>query len=461
MSFFDTGNPVPSNDPRDLDDNAMHIDEIANSTSPTFVDRLGATRKTLAGIEADANAILLRSNLADTVDFENGASLIGRGIQVVTSIAELRTVPQTGASKYVEVVGIGLFTRVLSGSENGYTIIVADDGGVWDLVQPARTLAVAVGQPAILTNTGMRLDYPYNNIIKNSGFFVWHATGPAPMATSIAENTNAIVNAQWRMEAVGTGTSIASIQKITSSEGGLQFTATFGPTLGFAYVRQNCIGAQSFSGRTFTTTVDVEVDVACDLDFYVRIRLNASNLDVDRPLVADSNNVSLPVGRSTVALTMLCPDVSSRIGDENAQNSLEYAFRLNGQSKVVVCKVHGVTIVPGEIPAGAGSTDPVRDLSDADIQWESGTSSIVGLNTTSGQKRLTVQYRASKYRVGLLTIADIVGNVGKISTYDVAGVRTDNITPTAISQNLNDFQVILNASTAGGIGVQYTINCYF
>lgn len=66
MSFYNTGNPVPSIDPRDLDDNAKHIDEIVNSTFTTFIDRLGVPRKTLAGLEADvAPAITLRDDLAD------------------------------------------------------------------------------------------------------------------------------------------------------------------------------------------------------------------------------------------------------------------------------------------------------------------------------------------------------------------------------------------------------------
>lgn len=72
MSFYNTGNPVPSIDPRDLDDNAKHIDELVNSTFPTFVDRLGTTRRTLAGIEADADAIVLRDELAAA----NGAALV-------------------------------------------------------------------------------------------------------------------------------------------------------------------------------------------------------------------------------------------------------------------------------------------------------------------------------------------------------------------------------------------------
>jgi len=77
MSFYNTGNPVPSIDPRDLDDNAKHIDEIASSTSPTFVDRLGVTRRTFAGIEADADQILLRSDLANSTDPTKGAGLVG------------------------------------------------------------------------------------------------------------------------------------------------------------------------------------------------------------------------------------------------------------------------------------------------------------------------------------------------------------------------------------------------
>jgi hypothetical protein len=74
MSFYNTGNPVPSIDPRDLDDNAKHIDEIANSTQPTYVDRLGVTRKTMAGLNAEASAaVTLRSDLAEP----DGADLVG------------------------------------------------------------------------------------------------------------------------------------------------------------------------------------------------------------------------------------------------------------------------------------------------------------------------------------------------------------------------------------------------
>jgi len=77
MSFYNTGNPVPSIDPRDLDDNAKHIDDLVNSTLPTFVDRKGATRRTLSGIEADASAVTLRADLADSSNPSKNSTLVG------------------------------------------------------------------------------------------------------------------------------------------------------------------------------------------------------------------------------------------------------------------------------------------------------------------------------------------------------------------------------------------------
>jgi hypothetical protein len=98
MSFYNTGNPVPSIDPRDLDDNAKHIDEIVNSTLPTFTDRLGAERRTLAGIEADADAIVLRDELAEP----DGATLVG------SKIDDPGSVPQTVADRLlVNSLGFG------------------------------------------------------------------------------------------------------------------------------------------------------------------------------------------------------------------------------------------------------------------------------------------------------------------------------------------------------------------
>ncbi len=50
---YDTGNPVPSKDPRDLVDNAENLDEAVNGTGDSWTDRLGNSRPTLKRLEDD------------------------------------------------------------------------------------------------------------------------------------------------------------------------------------------------------------------------------------------------------------------------------------------------------------------------------------------------------------------------------------------------------------------------
>lgn len=55
---YDTGNPVPSTDPRDLDDNAQAFDRFLQSTAAAEPDRLGQLRKTWYQMELDAAALV-------------------------------------------------------------------------------------------------------------------------------------------------------------------------------------------------------------------------------------------------------------------------------------------------------------------------------------------------------------------------------------------------------------------
>lgn len=57
MTTYNTGNPLGSADPRDLFDNAENLDGAVNSTtSDTWVDRLGVTRKTYRGMQVEHEA---------------------------------------------------------------------------------------------------------------------------------------------------------------------------------------------------------------------------------------------------------------------------------------------------------------------------------------------------------------------------------------------------------------------
>lgn len=75
MTTYNTGNPVGSTDPRDLYDNAQNMDNLVNGSTPTYADRLGVQRRTLAQIDADAQAILSGIGYAPPVAYASGISL--------------------------------------------------------------------------------------------------------------------------------------------------------------------------------------------------------------------------------------------------------------------------------------------------------------------------------------------------------------------------------------------------
>jgi len=54
MTTYKTGNPVPSTDVRDLFDNTENLDEAVNTTSTTWIDRLGNVRLSMAGMSSAA-----------------------------------------------------------------------------------------------------------------------------------------------------------------------------------------------------------------------------------------------------------------------------------------------------------------------------------------------------------------------------------------------------------------------
>lgn len=133
MSFYNTGNPVPSIDPRDLDDNAKHIDDLVNSTELTFFDRLGTTRKTLAGIEADADAATLRSDLAAddgstlVYDKQAGGTTYKREIKgkldALASVKDYGTSVGSGvASDHLAAVAMGAALGYIHFSRGNYVL---------------------------------------------------------------------------------------------------------------------------------------------------------------------------------------------------------------------------------------------------------------------------------------------------------------------------------------------------
>ena len=76
MTTYNTGNPLGSTSVKDLYDNAGNLDHAANDRqSRTWIDRLGKDRKTLWGMEQDFQDFLLRSGYENIGDYGPGLEI--------------------------------------------------------------------------------------------------------------------------------------------------------------------------------------------------------------------------------------------------------------------------------------------------------------------------------------------------------------------------------------------------
>lgn len=172
---YNTGNPVPSSDPRDLFDNSTNLDAGVNGTEFNWNDRLGKVRLSWAGIEkrsadavslfetnsAQAIAMFGESGAAAIVDFErDGAEAIERvigfiyrGLWEPNTTYERKDVVRFGDLEYITMVdhmssgsfeedmGQGLWTlytgisRAELASASGGTLVGLGDGNVQQAIQ--------------------------------------------------------------------------------------------------------------------------------------------------------------------------------------------------------------------------------------------------------------------------------------------------------------------------------------
>ncbi len=75
MATTPTQNAVPSESPRDLKFNAGKIDEFVTSDQRSYIDRLGRSHRTIAGIDYDANQAITNYGYITKDSFEDSATL--------------------------------------------------------------------------------------------------------------------------------------------------------------------------------------------------------------------------------------------------------------------------------------------------------------------------------------------------------------------------------------------------
>jgi len=79
MTRYNTGNPVGSNSPLDLYDNAENLDAGINGAALTWRDRLGVTRRSWSGIEADFQQFLADGSTIEFPTWAEASTAAGAG----------------------------------------------------------------------------------------------------------------------------------------------------------------------------------------------------------------------------------------------------------------------------------------------------------------------------------------------------------------------------------------------
>lgn len=188
MSDYNTANPVPSTDPRDLDDNATAFDGLLTSTLPTYPDRLNVQRKTWWQMEQDALA-LVSPNVASL------ASLIGaadRGL-MFTALNTLGMFTLTAQGRtFLSAVSQAAQIAVLGGgAANGVATLGADGKLPVSQLPPLainETFTVA-SQAAMLALTAQRGDVAIRSDL-NGAFYMLVADAPATLANWVPIQQN-------------------------------------------------------------------------------------------------------------------------------------------------------------------------------------------------------------------------------------------------------------------------------
>lgn len=125
---YNTGNPVPSYDPRDLDDNAEILDKLITGTELVVPDRKGIPRKSWAGIENAASGLPAieaaerAETAAEAAEAARDAAQNAAGLFPDTAAGILKTDP-----------GEYFFTPSKENAK--FTILWLNNAGVAELVQ--------------------------------------------------------------------------------------------------------------------------------------------------------------------------------------------------------------------------------------------------------------------------------------------------------------------------------------
>lgn len=199
MTTYNTNNPVPSVDVRDLYDNAENLDNFSNGAALAYTDRKGVSRQSLAGIRAASSyqhlgaygAGLVFTSYNQTFSYDPGAG--AEFYAPSASVALPYTTTGAGAAEVATFrsVGDAALRSDLSSTSGGGLVVLASGDTVQEFVD---YMASPIGGQAVGWAPGAHTSVPddVNGAINNlkrsgvTGIYLTDAYIPTHRAGSMA-----------------------------------------------------------------------------------------------------------------------------------------------------------------------------------------------------------------------------------------------------------------------------------
>lgn len=216
---YDTMNPVPSIDPRDLDDNAQAFDRFLQSTAASEPDRLGVQRKTWHQMELDAEG-LVSPNVA--------------ALAAAVAAANKGMYFSAAGPVAMGTYDLSAFVRGISGS--------ADQAAF-------RTAIGAISSTGSITGSAAKLTTPRAITATGDASWTVNFDGSAPASASLTLNTVPVAKG-------GTGGTDAASARTNL---GVAFTAWTALTLSNGWT--NTVNRRGAACRSFLNMVQLELQI--------------------------------------------------------------------------------------------------------------------------------------------------------------------------------------------------------
>lgn len=423
------------------------------SIPPSGGGGAGAASDTVAGIVELATPAEVITG-TDALRAVTPAGLAGRtATETRTGIVEMATVAETttGTDTARAVTPAGV-AAALSGAVNGKAPLPIGYLPTFD--QPVE-FAI-----------GTALDGADHNYFYNPQFKIWpHGW----TSVAIPAELDSFTAGGW-IGANHSGGAASVDSLIHAQKGGWQSVLSYTTANQHHYFRQLVPNVIGFSRGIYTMIADVETNGTIACDFYLQGRVNVN--DAERELLSVANNVTLTgAGRRLVAVAFQVPDLYDNPQTWDDRSMLEAAFRaISTASGSRTVKLWGLALVGGRVAKRPGASLPGVDQVALESYYETGYFRSAGLDTGSGQKGAPVTFHTHKalpVAASDIVITDFAGNVGKVSTYNLAGTRTDNVAYTAIQGDAtvgdsyrDGFVVLVNGTGASGFGFTWEVNNY-